>query len=219
MPEDFIFAFFVYMSKLIVAGLVLIAIAYLVITRAGPTRFVRSDFDGKPHPVLNTANCKAAADVLALLEANARRLLVECETFVPGDRRFANIRRRWSGTLREIDGSDNIAYSVGKRDVSICVRRPDGTVEDFNDVMFVLLHELSHIANDSYGHNEEFWDTFQFVLEVAERTGIYRFEDYGRRAVKVCGKEISTTPLSCVKTRQCASALGPIRPSPGFPSA
>jgi hypothetical protein len=184
--------------------------AYIVI-QAKNVRYVKSG--DKTYRVVNSPNYQAAADTLAKLEARARDLLVKCETVVPGNRQFANIRARWSGNLREIDGNDSsIAYSVGKKDIWICVRKQDGTIENFNDTMFVLLHELSHIANETYGHNDDFWKTFKFVLEVAERTGVYAFQDYGRKSVRVCGKEISTTPLACVKNGECFSELGPIRP-------
>lgn len=184
--------------------------AYIVI-QAKNVRYVKSG--EKTYRVVNSPNYQAAADALAKLEAHVKDLLQKCETVVPGNRHFANIRARWSGNLREIDGNDSsIAYSVGKKDIWICVRKRDGTIENFNDTMFVLLHELSHIANETYGHNDDFWKTFKFVLEVAERTGVYTFQDYGRQSVQVCGKDISTTPLACVKNGECFSELGPIRP-------
>ncbi len=200
--------------------LAILAIVYVVATRKPVARVV-STVDGKAHEVLDTVNCAAAADMMATLETKVAELLERSETIAPGDKRFANIRARWSGRLVEIDGTDNIAYSMDKHDVSICVRRKDGSVENYNDLMFVLLHELSHIANDTYGHDDKFWKTFKFVLEVADATGVYTFQDYGRKSVTVCGKEISMTPLSCVKKGECFSELGPIRPhgqSPAGPN-
>ncbi len=202
----------------ILALLMFFVVAYVIAT-AKPVKRVVSTVDGKAREVLDTVNCAAAADMMATLETKVAELLKRSESIVPGDRRFANIRARWSGRLVEIDGSDNIAYSMDKHDVSICVRRKDGSVENYNDLMFVLLHELSHIANDTYGHDDKFWKTFKFVLEVADATGVYTFQDYGRKSVTVCGKEISMTPLACVKSGECFSELGPIRPqSPAGPN-
>jgi len=198
---------------------VILVFVYVIAKKKPVTRVV-STVDGKSREVLDTVNCAAAADMMATLEKKVRDLLDKSEGVVPGDKRFANIRARWSGRLVEIDGTDNIAYSMDKRDVSICVRRKDGGVENYNDLMFVLLHELSHIANDTYGHDDTFWKTFKFVLEVADATGVYTFQDYGRKSVSVCGKEISMTPLACVKSGECFSELGPIRPHarPNTPS-
>jgi hypothetical protein len=202
------------------AIILVLIVVFVVATTSKNVTYVVSDVDGQKHEVLDTVNCAAAADMIATLEANVRQLLERCETVVPGDKRFANIRSRWSGRLVEIDGTDNIAYSMGKSDVSLCVRRSDGSVENYNDLMFVLLHELSHIANETYGHDDKFWKTFKFVLEVADKTGVYTFQDYGRESVSVCGKVISTTPLACVKSGECFSELGPIRPHalPNMPS-
>jgi hypothetical protein len=202
--------------KALVLGIVLVLIvaAFVALSSAQKKKYVVSEVDGRKHEVLDTVNCVAAADMIATLEANVRELLKRSETVAPGDKRFAAIRSRWSGKLVEINGGDNIAYSVDKSDVSMCVRRSDGTVENYNDLMFVLLHELSHIANETYGHDDRFWKTFKFVLEVADKTGVYAFQDYGRDSVTVCGKVISTTPLACVKSGECFSELGPIRPGP-----
>ena len=30
-------------------------------------------------------------------------------------------------------------------------------------LMFVALHELSHMGNDTWGHDTKFWKTFKFV--------------------------------------------------------
>ena len=182
-----------------------------------PTRYVTSSINGKSYRVLDRQDGAEAADALATLESKIGDLLDAADDIVPGDPRFANIRDRWSGTLHEIDGSDNIAYSVDKSDVYICVRAKDGSVDtELNDSMFVLLHELSHVANRTYGHGTDFWKTFKFVLEVSEKSGVYTFRDYDRSSVEVCGRVINTTPLSCVKNGECFSELSGERVGSGI---
>ena len=61
--------------------------------------------------------------------------------------------------------------------------------------MFVVLHELAHIATESIGHTPEFWANFKWILEESINIGIYAKKDYSKDAVEYCGMTISTTPL------------------------
>ena len=135
----------------LVVGLALV-IAWLVV-RSSRSRWVHSDVTGRSYRVLDLPDAQEAADALASLELAAEQFLTDAESVAPGDPRLANVRERWSRRLREIDGSDNIAYTVTKRDVSLCVRRPGGgaVYDDPRSGMFVLLHELAHVANDGWG--------------------------------------------------------------------
>ena len=38
---------------------------------------------------------------------------------------------------------------------------------ELNTLVFVGIHELSHIASVTKGHGDEFWDNFKFLLENA----------------------------------------------------
>ncbi len=197
----------------VLAAMVVLLLALFFMKSWSRTRLVRSDITNKAYRVLDRPDAQQAADALARLELAIEDFLAKGERVVPGDKRLANIRTRWSRTFREIDGRSNIAYSMGKSDVSICVRRPDGTVHATKDSMFVVLHELTHVANDEWGHNDSFWEDFKFLLELAERTGAYTYQNLDEEPETYCGKTIASTPVFCVKRGTCKSALGPIRPA------
>lgn len=200
-------------AKLVAVAVAVGALAWLV-ARSSSSRsvWVRSDLTGEDYRVLDLPYARSAADALARLELAAEDFLGRAERIAPGDRRLTNIRERWSRRLREIDGSDNIAYTTTKRDISICVRHPDGTVYDTADSMFVLLHELSHIASDGWGHGDAYWADFRFVLELADRTGAYTYQNFDASPVTYCGKSITDSPLTCVKNGSCKSSIRPLRP-------
>ena len=40
--------------------------------------------------------------------------------------------------------------------------------------MFVAIHELAHIASETIGHNDEFWNNFKFLLDNAVEIKIYK---------------------------------------------
>ena len=60
--------------------------------------------------------------------------------------------------------SEFTAYSENKGEkLAFCTttKKDGGNMIDENTLMFVALHELSHIASESIGHTDEFWENFK----------------------------------------------------------
>lgn len=184
------------------------AVAWGVYT-AWPRRmkWVRSQLTGKKYKVKNQAGSQDVADRLAFMELRIRDFLYKAGKYAPGDPVLANIGKRWSGSLAETLKDEDVAYSVGKDTISVCVRAPDGSLESENTCMFVLIHELAHVATNGYGHHPEFWSNMKFLLELAEATGAYRYQDFDKKEVSYCGRQLAGSPLTCVKNGQCQSEL------------
>lgn len=91
------------------------------------------------------------------------------------------------------------SFTIDKgRTMYVCIRNKDDplTFTEENTMMFVIIHELSHIANyKSWGHDDIFWDTFKFMLEYAVNYGIYKAVDYQKNPTMYCGMEIDYSPL------------------------
>ena len=77
--------------------------------------------------------------------------------------------------------------------IGICVRYKNKKVNE-NSLFFVLLHELAHIMSESYGHTEEFWRNFKYLIEISIRYNLYKYENYNTNPTNMCGTEISSTP-------------------------
>ena len=73
-------------------------------------------------------------------------------------------------------------------------RKGDNTFIDDNTIMFVVIHELAHVMTDEVGHTPLFWENMKFLLEEAEKVGIYRPVNYSEEPSQYCGMEINTTP-------------------------
>lgn len=181
-------------------------------------RWVTSELTGKAYHVKSGPDAGAVADRLALMELRIRRFLERARSYAPGDPRVANIVRRWNGTLAETPKDEDVAYSVAKDSISVCVRAADGGLEPENTTMFVLIHELAHIATDSYGHAPEFWANMRFLLELAEATGSYTYQDFDHDLVTYCGRRLAASPLSCVKNGACGSSLRRVKKNPSAPA-
>jgi hypothetical protein len=173
---------------------------------------VISSVNNKKYSVIKTGDYAAAADMLASLEDKARAFIAAASAKYPNDTTIKRIQKYWTGSLTEIPQSDTIAYALDKKEIFMCVRDEAGEVQKLDDLLFVLLHELSHVMNSSYGHDAPFWKQFKRTLEMANKLGYLPYKNYDEYSVTVCGKTITSNPATCVFNGQCESELTPIRP-------
>lgn len=89
------------------------------------------------------------------------------------------------------------SYVLNKGDeIAFCLHPKDNPQEihDFNLLQFVVLHELSHLANPEHGHPISFWKTFKFILQEAAKEGLYTPVDYSKEPVVYCGVRVAYNP-------------------------
>lgn len=160
------------------------------------------------HVVKNMPGKEAVAALLARLNAKVHAFLAAAPQ---DDARIRRIRERWTGSLGEIDtdaeSEGSLAYSLNKGTIHVCVRAPDGSLADQNSAMFVLIHELAHVASHSWQHTPEFWENMKYLLELADALGYYEYRHHGKDVVTLCGKVLGPSPLQCVREKTCPSAL------------
>jgi len=98
-----------------------------------------------------------------------------------------NIRRRWDGSIHQLmDTGHAPAVTTEKSDIRLCI----DTVSSRDAQVYVCLHELSHMAVDSYGHTPEFWTCFKALINAAIASGVYRHDV----DAEVCGTRIGPQP-------------------------
>jgi hypothetical protein len=81
------------------------------------------------------------------------------------------------------------SYSVNKGEkIVFCLRDPiDLKLHDINTIMYVALHEISHIACPEIGHPPLFTHIFASILKEAIRLGIYKDVNYLKHPANYCG--------------------------------
>jgi hypothetical protein len=158
----------------------------------GDLYFVQSEFSDK----------KEAGELLSELNNLVKHFINHLKYKYPTDPRIQRIITKFPDTNDIIEGnpinnSNSTAYSVDKgRKLVICLRsKKNKKLHNKNVLMFVILHELSHIASSSYGHNQEFTDNFKFLLSEAIQEGVYKKVDFVRHPQEYCGLQIYTSPL------------------------
>lgn len=159
-----------------------------------------STVDGNTYCVRETAKLELAADKLARVTANMKKLVSICkEKYENRD----NVQRLVKGfnpkqIYETLPTSEYTAYSQNKGEkIAFCLNeeRDGKKLIDINTLTFVAIHELSHIASVSIGHTEEFWNNFKFLLQVAKENNLYSPVDYKKNPERYCGTTINKNPL------------------------
>jgi len=86
------------------------------------------------------------------------------------------------------------SYSVNKGEQLVfCVRsrKNRDNLHDMNLMMYVVLHEISHIACPEYGHTHLFKKIFAFITKAAMEIGVYEYIDFRNNNKEYCGLSIT----------------------------
>lgn len=67
----------------------------------------------------------------------------------------------------------------------------EDNIHEFNLVMYVLLHEISHVACPEYDHTPLFKKIFRFICQEAIDVGLYEKIDFVNTPKEYCGMGIN----------------------------
>jgi hypothetical protein len=192
--------------KINILGYILIVFVFLIAYRILQEseylnlKCIISDVDGNKYCVRERSKLKLAVDLLANITVNMNKLVKFLEEKYP-DRE--NVKRLVKGynpkTITEtLPTSEYTAYSENKGEkIAFCLnteKKQGSRLIDENTLMFVALHELSHVASKSIGHTDEFWNNFKFLIKEADSINIYNPEDYKKNSKRYCGTNIVDNP-------------------------
>ena len=163
-----------------------------------------SSKDGNRYCVRERQKLELAADLLASVTSNCKKIVSYMNENHPKDKRVIRLvngfnPKRISETLPT---SELTAYSENKGEkLAFCLNTSkDGNkLIDINTLTFVAFHELSHIMTESIGHKQEFWENFKFLLQNAKTSGLYIPVDYKKNPKKYCGMTIHDNPYYDLK--------------------
>lgn len=201
----------------VLAGAVLIALLLVLVYVYSSSTLAAVPFiarDGLPYRVHRSlSEPRRAADILAELNRRAVTLLRVLRGRYQNDTgpRGVATRRLLSNYspdgLVENSPKDihrETAFTVNKgKTLAICLRERDPTlsgdpsVYDFQNLTmltFVLYHEMAHIAVEEDDHTHNFWRTFRWLLEEAEKSDIVSTPDYSQSPQDYCGLNVNYNP-------------------------
>lgn len=115
-----------------------------------------------------------------------------------------------------LDPSGDTAFTLDKGAlIAICLRERDPKIkscvkfgcknvdptsmklQDIDLLTFVTIHEMAHVAIDELNHPPEFWQTFKFLLDEANRDAVLDAKkcNYGMNSQMYCGMQVNYNPL------------------------
>ena len=158
-----------------------------------------SDVDGERYCVRETAKLTLVADLLAKTNANLKKIVKYMGEKYPERENVKRLVKNFNPKRisETLPTSTYTAYSENKGEkIAFCTTttKTGNKLIDENTLMFVALHEISHIMTKSVGHTTEFWSNFKFILKNAVQINIYKPINYKENPTKYCGMTITDNP-------------------------
>jgi hypothetical protein len=193
-----------------VVVIIIAMLAYLLYQYAngGPGNLVsvKAEKDGKSYQVQDLPAKDDAAEMLAEIKGRMDKVAAYYgqEEFASDPPAKLLVERYNPQRIMENSmTSPDTSYSENKGEkIVLCLRdktNPPGyPLVDLNTVMFVVLHEMSHLMTAGLSttqHTPEFWANFRRLLQDAAQMGVYTPVNYSHSPVPYCGMEITDSPL------------------------
>lgn len=187
------------LNMILIIFIILIAIKIYRNSDSFNLRCIISNVNGNKYCVRDRAKLELAADKLAEINNRLNILVKHLKETYPNKE---NIKRLVNGynprkIYETLPTSEYTAYSENKGEkLAFCLdtEKQGGRLIDINTLMYVALHEISHIATESIGHNDEFWNNFKFFITEAKKKKLYNPIDYSKEPARYCGTNITDNP-------------------------
>jgi len=162
--------------------------------------YVVSTIDNKPYLVRNREDKLQAANLLATVRKNLDSIVEYLKNNNNNDSKVQRLIKKYKPEKisESMPNTNYTSYSVNKGEkIVFCIRTKtkEQKLIKINTIMFVAIHELSHVMTKSIGHTQEFWDNMRFLLKKAILLKIYKKQNYKKKPVPYCGTEITDSPL------------------------
>lgn len=190
---------------LIIFILVLVCVICVLYFRIAYTdmTYIKSNIDDQYYLVRNESDKQEAANTLAKIRQNI--LLLSSDLFahkqdLPNVKYKEYITRLHERANKIIivestRDSKYTSYSINKGEqIVFCLRKKllPNNLHDINLMMYVVLHEISHVACPIYdNHGPLFREIFNFITLHAMKLGIYNKIEFRTNPVVYCGLPIT----------------------------
>jgi len=190
--------------RLLLALIILcIFVCVLLMFNKNGRTYVKSDIDNELYLVVDLDDKYEAANRLATIKKFINVMVKELNN--KKDNEYSDFKQyieRLSKNIVNVDisetpnNSNHTSYSRGKGDELVfCLRskKMKNQFHDMNIILYVVLHELSHIACPEKDHTPLFIKIFMFLIKVAEDIGLYKKSHFELNPKEYCGMTISTS--------------------------
>jgi hypothetical protein len=185
--------------------IILVLVVLFIKKNYGEVGYIKSSIDNKTYLVKKLPDSQKAADILAGINIKIQRFIkhmLSKYADASSKSAAADVKRLYENYNPEniSEGTSEhgyTSYTINKGErIIVCIREKDTMkFSDENAVMYVVIHELTHMAITEIGHTPLFWEKFKWFLEEAVQIGIYKKVDYAKKPVNYCGIQLTTSVL------------------------
>ena len=169
--------------------------------------YEKATFDNDYYWVRNMSDKSQAANTLAVIKSNMNKLINYLQNNInqfPENMSYIKdlVKRTRKIYIMETPKDEKFtSYTINKGEkIVFCLRsKVLHNIHDINTIMYVVIHELSHVACPEYGHTKLFKEIFKFLLVQANKIGIYKITNYRISPQDYCGMTINEYLLDNVK--------------------
>jgi predicted metal-dependent hydrolase len=177
--------------------LLLILLLIYIKNRQNNVTYVQSDIDNNYYLVRDLADKQHASNLLAKIKQNIETLTKH--VYENKDSKYAEYKpyieqlsQRIQNVIILESSGDGVytSYSVNKGEqIVFCLRsrKIKNQLHKLNLLMYVVIHEMAHVACPEYGHTALFKKIFAFLAQVATEIGIYEKIDFSKNPEEYCG--------------------------------
>ena len=162
--------------------------------------YITSELDHQPYLVRDLNDKQYASNMLAKIKQNIiiiTNYLVTNKDKYPDYIEYINqlnTRIKNVEVLESTEDSVYTSYSVNKGEqIVFCLRSRNirNKLHEFNLLMYVVIHEMSHVACPEYGHTPLFKKIFAFLIQESINIGMYKRMDFANEPEEYCGMMIT----------------------------
>ena len=206
--------------SLIILLLIILIIVFFIYYRVGKSdmTYVKSDIDSNMYFVRNLKDKKKAANLLAKIKSNIHQITdymykkLENPTLnnTPRYKEFKPYILQLKNKIKDVvieespSNSPHTSFTINKgEEMVFCIRSKSilsriidsksNNIHDANLVMYVALHEISHVACPEYNHTPLFEKIFRFICEEAIEMKMYDKIDFKNTPIEYCGMTIDNS--------------------------
>jgi hypothetical protein len=187
-------------TKYFIFILIIIFILFIILkyNTENEVVYVKSTIDNKKYLVRDLPDKQVCANMLAKIMQNIYKLSDHLynnrnnNKYKEHKDHIEQLHSRIRNCIVSENGSNAVytSYSINKGEqIVFCLRSRDDMdkLHDINLVMYVALHEISHIACPEYDHTPLFNKIFAFIANVAVDIGVYSKIDFEKNNTEYCG--------------------------------
>jgi hypothetical protein len=161
--------------------------------------YVKSDIDNKHYLVRDENDKQQACNMLSKINENIFKLT---EYVYKNKNKYSNMMpyiHQLNSRIKDVVIQENsstsqyTSYSVNKGEkIVFCLRSKNNKkIHDFNLLMYIVIHEISHVACPEEGHTPLFNKIFAFLCQIAIDIKIYKKINFFSDSKEYCGMEIT----------------------------